>query len=90
MSFQIEELKDVEQPRLCDECYQNVLDRKSDTDAQHCVYCKHTRAQAIVTVKDGRVVFWLLNGPMSLEEAEQLSGLQAGNHKDVPIPQLIN
>lgn len=81
MSFEIE-VKHVEQPKLCDACFRDLLDRKSDTDAQHCVYCQHTGAQANVTVKDGQIVLWTITGPITPEQAVELASRM---HSDDPV-----
>ena len=79
----------VKQPALCDECHRDILSRKADGNAQHSVYCAHTGTQAIVTVKSGQIVFWTISGPMTIAEAEQLTGLQAQDGV-MPMPPAIN
>jgi hypothetical protein len=79
------------QPRLCDACHQDLLNRISDADAQHCVYCKHTGTQAIISVKDGRIIFWTISGPATVEQAAQLAGrMQEDEFKNVATHPSLN
>jgi hypothetical protein len=71
--------KHANQPGLCEECQQDVLNRISDADAQHHVYCKHTATQATISVKDGRIIFWTISGPATVEQAAQLAGRMQGD-----------
>ena len=78
--MEIEEQNHAPQPKICDTCYRDLMNRMSDGDAVHYVFCQHTGTQATVTLKAGHIALWTSSGPMTMAQAARLSNaMQAGD-----------